>query len=158
MSRSRRVRRARHRSRGTSSAAGGRDRQHWPALIARFPGLFWRPAEDVVWDSHRPVVSPQSLADYPWLRTGLMVWPDRLAHRFRQHDHRAQILQNRFWRQRVLLIGGGLGPARRDVKRLQGRGDVAGLGDPCDGRRSDSAHAVVPSDLCSASIACISDR
>jgi hypothetical protein len=83
-------------------------RQHWPALIARFPRLFWRPAEDEAWDSDRPVVSPQSLADYPWLSTDLMVWPDRLERRFRQHDHRAQILQNRFWRQRVLLIGGGL--------------------------------------------------
>jgi hypothetical protein len=83
-------------------------RQHWPALIARFPRLFWRPAEEGTWDNDWPVVSPQSLDDYPWLRTDLMAWPGELERRFRQLDHRAQILQNRFWRQRVLLIGGGL--------------------------------------------------
>jgi hypothetical protein len=84
------------------------DRQHWPALIARFPRLFWRPAEAGTWDNDWPVVSGQSLDDYPWLRADLAVWPDQLERRFRQLDHRAQILQNRFWRQRVLLIGGGL--------------------------------------------------
>ncbi len=83
-------------------------RPRWPALIARFPRLFWRPAEEGAWDGDWPVVPPQSLEDYPWLRTDLMVWPEQLEHRFRQLDHRAQILQNRFWRQRVLLIGGGL--------------------------------------------------
>ncbi len=83
-------------------------RQRWPALIARFPRLFWRPAETGTWDSDWPVVPPQSLDDYPWLRGDLAVWPEQLEHRFRQLDHRAQILQNRFWRQRVLLIGGGL--------------------------------------------------
>jgi uncharacterized protein DUF4231 len=83
-------------------------RQHWPALVARFPRLFWRPAEDEAWDSDRPLVPPQSLDDYPWLSTDLMAWPDLLEHRFRRYDHQAQILQNRFWRQRVLLIAGGL--------------------------------------------------
>jgi hypothetical protein len=83
-------------------------RQHWPALVARFPRLFWRPAEDEAWDSDRPLVPPQSLDDYPWLSTDLMAWPGLLEHRFRRYDHRAQILQNRFWRQRVLLIAGGL--------------------------------------------------
>jgi hypothetical protein len=83
-------------------------RQHWPALIARFPRLFWRPAEDEVWDNDWPVVPPQSLTDYPLLSPDLMLWNDQLEGRFRQLDHRAQILQNRFWRQRVLLIGGGL--------------------------------------------------
>jgi hypothetical protein len=79
-----------------------------PALIARFPRLFWHPSETGNWDSDWPVVPPQSLDDYPWLRMDLAVWPEQLDHRFRQLDHRAQILQNRFWRQRVLLIGGGL--------------------------------------------------
>jgi hypothetical protein len=83
-------------------------RPRWPALIVRFPRLFWRPAETGTWDNDWPVVSPQSLDEYPWLRTDLAVWPDQLETRFRQLDHRAQILQNRFWRQRVLLIGGGL--------------------------------------------------
>jgi hypothetical protein len=95
---------------GTTRRRRWRDRQHWPALIARFPRLFWRPAEDASWDidADWPVVTPQSLADYPRLGTDLRVWPDQLEPRFRQYDHRAQILQNRFWRQRVLLIGGGL--------------------------------------------------
>jgi hypothetical protein len=84
------------------------DRQQRPALIARFPRLFWHPSETGSWDNDWPVVSPQSLDDYPWLRMDLTVWPEQLDHRFRQLDHRAQILQNRFWRQRVLLIGGGL--------------------------------------------------
>jgi hypothetical protein len=83
-------------------------RPRWPALIARFPRLFWRAAETGTWDNDWPVVPPQSLDDYPWLRADLAVWPEQLEHRFRQLDHRAQILQNRFWRQRVLLIGGGL--------------------------------------------------
>ena len=43
------------------------DRQNWPALIARFPRLFWHPAEDGAWDNDWPVVPPQSLEDYPWL-------------------------------------------------------------------------------------------
>jgi hypothetical protein len=83
-------------------------RRHWPALLARFPRLFWRPAEDGAWDGDWPVVSPQSLQDYPLLRPDLAVWSGQLEDRFRRLDHRAQILQNRFWRQRVLLIGGGL--------------------------------------------------
>jgi hypothetical protein len=84
------------------------DRPHWPALIARFPRLFWRPAEDEAWDSDRPLMPPQGRDDYPSLSQDLMVWPERLEHRFRRYDHRAQLLQNRFWRQRVLLIIGGL--------------------------------------------------
>jgi hypothetical protein len=83
-------------------------RHRWPALIARFPRLFWRPAEARTWDNDWPVVPPRSLDDYPGLRTDLAVWPEQLEDRFRRLDHRAQILQNRFWRQRVLLIGGGL--------------------------------------------------
>ena len=39
-------------------------RRHWPALIARFPRLFWRPSVDDTWDDDWPVVSPQSLEDY----------------------------------------------------------------------------------------------
>ena len=89
-------------------------RQHWPALIARFPRLFWHPAEDEIWDSDQPVVPLQSLADYPWLSTDLTAWPDLLEQRFRQYDHRAQILQNRFWRQRVLPVPG-------QVRRLRAR-------------------------------------
>lgn len=83
-------------------------RRHWPALIARFPRLFWRPLEEGRWDSDWPVVSEHDLAAYPELRTDLETWTGQLEARFRRLDHRAQILQNQFWRQRVVLIGGGL--------------------------------------------------
>jgi hypothetical protein len=36
------------------------------------------------------------------------VWTTQLEPRFRKLDHRAQNLQNQFWRQRVILIAGGL--------------------------------------------------
>jgi Protein of unknown function (DUF4231) len=116
---------------GPEPPPGGRqrrrrlDRQHWPALIARLPRLFWRPAEDETWDNDWPVISPQTLEDYPWLRTDLAVWPDQFERRFRQLDHRAQILQNRFWRQRVLLIGGGLlATSLATVQAARGGGHV----------------------------------
>lgn len=83
-------------------------RRHWPALLARLPRFFWRPAEDSQWDDDWPVVSADALAEYPLLEQDLRVWPDHLEPRFRRLDHRAQILQNRFWLQRVLLIAGGL--------------------------------------------------
>ena len=42
------------------------------------------------------------------LAADLALWCEQLEPRFRRLDHRAQILQNQFWRQRVLLIAGGL--------------------------------------------------
>lgn len=83
-------------------------RKHWPALLKRFPRFFWRPKEDKQWDDDWPVVPPAPLDDYRELESDLAVWRGQLESRFRKLDHRAKILQNRFWRQRVLLITGGL--------------------------------------------------
>jgi hypothetical protein len=83
-------------------------RRHWPALLARWPRLFWRPSEDDPWDDDWPVVRPEWLDQYQLLAQDLRVWCDQLEPRFRRLDHRARILQNQFWRQRVALIAGGV--------------------------------------------------
>jgi hypothetical protein len=85
--------------------AGGRRR--WPALVKRFPS-FRRRSEGGQWRGDWPVVPPTALNDYPALADDLTVWRDQIESRFRKLDHRTQILQNLFWRQRVLLIAGGL--------------------------------------------------
>jgi hypothetical protein len=54
------------------------------------------------------VVSPEHLEEYPALSADLALWREQLESRFRKLDHRAQILQNQFWRQHVALIIGGL--------------------------------------------------
>jgi hypothetical protein len=100
-------------------------RRHWPALLARFPRLFWRPSEDGPWDDDWPVVQPESLERYPLLAADLTVWREQLEPRFRRLDHRAQILQNQFWRQRVALIAGGLvATALAAVQAAMGGGNV----------------------------------
>ena len=83
-------------------------RKHWPALLVRWPRFFWRPPEDDSWDDDWPVLERAWLKDYPELAPDLTVWCEQLEPRFRRLDHRAQILQNQFWRQRVTLVGGGL--------------------------------------------------
>lgn len=83
-------------------------RKHWPALLKRFPRFFWRPSEDKPWDDDWPVVPREPLAEYRTLVDDLAVWHNRVESQFRKLDHRAKILQNQFWRQRVLLIAGGL--------------------------------------------------
>ncbi len=83
-------------------------RRHWPALLKRFPRFFWRPREDGEWKGDWAVVPPEALDEYKTLAEDLGVWRDQLESRFRKLDHRAQILQNQFWRQRVMLIAGGL--------------------------------------------------
>ncbi len=82
-------------------------RRRWPALVKRFP-TFRRRSEGGQWPDDWPVVLPAALNDYPALADDLAVWRDQLESRVRRLDHRAQILQNQFWRQRVLLIAGGL--------------------------------------------------
>lgn len=100
-------------------------RRHWPALLARFPRLFWRASEDDPWDGDWPVVRPESLEQYPVLAADLNVWREQLEPRFRKLDHRAQILQNQFWRQRVALIAGGLvATALATVQAAMGGGIV----------------------------------
>jgi len=83
-------------------------RKHWPALLKRSPRFFWRPKEDERWDDDWPVVPLEPLAGYQALESDLALWRGQLEFSFRKLDHRAKILQNRFWRQRVLLITGGL--------------------------------------------------
>jgi len=83
-------------------------RRHWPALLKRFPRLFRQPPEDEPWPDDRPLVPPESLTKYRTLEADISVWTTQLEPRFRKLDHRAQNLQNQFWRQRVILIAGGL--------------------------------------------------
>ena len=83
-------------------------RRLWPALLKRFPRLFRQPAEDELWPGDRPLMPPESLTEYQTLQTDIAVWNQQLEPRFRTLDHRAQNLQNQFWRQRVMLIAGGL--------------------------------------------------
>ena len=79
-----------------------------PALLYRFPKIFWRPAIDKDWDSDWRVVQDQDRKQYAALDKDLAVWDDLVKPRFRRLDHTAQILQNQFWRQNVMLIAGGL--------------------------------------------------
>jgi hypothetical protein len=83
-------------------------RRHWPALLVRLPRLFWHPSADEAWDDDWPVVLEEQLERYPALADDLAVWLRQVEPRFRRLDHRAQILQNQFWLQRVTLILGGL--------------------------------------------------
>jgi len=53
-------------------------------------------------------VLEEQLERYPALADDLAVWLRQVEPRFRRLDHRAQILQNQFWLQRVTLILGGL--------------------------------------------------
>ena len=116
-----RARNASRAGRRSSTATAG----HWPALLARFPRLFRRPSEDDPWDDDWPVVPPESLEQYPVLAADLTVWREQLEPRFRQLDHRAQILQNQFWRQRVALIAGGLvATSLATVQAAMGGGNV----------------------------------
>jgi hypothetical protein len=83
-------------------------RRHWPALLKRFPRLFPRSPEDEPWPGDRPLVPPESLTKYQTLESDIALWTRQLEPRFLKLDHRAQNLQNQFWRQRVMLIAGGL--------------------------------------------------
>lgn len=101
-------------------------RKHWPALLVRWPRFFWRPREDAKWEDDWPVVERAWLKDYTVLAPDLTVWCEQLEARFRRLDHRAQILQNQFWRQRVTLIGGGLvATALATVQAAVGGGIIA---------------------------------
>ncbi|MFD2093560.1 DUF4231 domain-containing protein [Blastococcus deserti] len=80
-----------------------------PALLVRFPKPFWwRPDPDTPWPEDWPVVPTDAETLYPRLAPDLRVWQQELEHRFRRLDHRAELLQQRFWRQRTTLILGGL--------------------------------------------------
>ncbi|UOY00189.1 DUF4231 domain-containing protein [Blastococcus sp. PRF04-17] len=80
-----------------------------PALLARFPRPFWwRPDPATAWPDDWPVVPPDAEAQYPQLAPDLRLWVDEFEQPFRLLDHEAQLLQQRFWRQRTTLILGGL--------------------------------------------------
>jgi hypothetical protein len=83
-------------------------RRHWPALLKRFPRLFRQPPVDEKWPGDRPLVPLESLTNYRTLEADIALWIKQLEPRFRKLDHRAQNMQNQFWRQRVMLIAGGL--------------------------------------------------
>lgn len=83
-------------------------RRHWPALLKRFPRLFRQPPEDEPWSGDRALVPLESLTNYQTLEADIALWIRQLEPRFRKLDHRAQKMQNQFWRQRVMLIAGGL--------------------------------------------------
>ncbi len=101
-------------------------RKHWPALLVRWPRFFWRPSEDEPWADDWPVVQPEWLTQYQMLAQDLTVWCEQLEPRFRRLDHRAQILQNKFWRQRVTLIAGGLvATSLATVQAAMGGGIIA---------------------------------
>jgi hypothetical protein len=85
-----------------------RRRRPRPALFSRLPKLFWRSSADEPWPGDWPVVREQHLEEYPALAADLAVWLTQVEPRFRRLDHRAQILQNQFWRQHLALITGGL--------------------------------------------------
>ena len=95
-------------------------------MLVRWPRFFWRPREDAKWEDDWPVVERAWLEDYTLLAPDLTVWCEQLEPRFRRLDHRAQILQNQFWRQRVTLIGGGLvATALATVQAAVGGGIIA---------------------------------
>ena len=98
-----------------------------PALLARFPRFFWHPSVDEQWPGDWPVVRREQLDEYPGLAVDLAVWGERLESRFRKLDHRAQILQNQFWRQHVVLIAGGLVATSLGVIQAAVGGGVVGL-------------------------------
>ena len=88
-------------------------RKHLPALLARFPRIVWLRQADASWGADdwlvvRPPGAEKQAAEYPALAEDLAVWDGELEGRFRKLDHRAQLLQNQFWRQNITLIAGGL--------------------------------------------------
>jgi hypothetical protein len=112
---------------GEALGTARRSRIWRPALLARFPRFFWRPSVDAEWVDDWPVVRRQQLAEYPALAEDLAVWLEQLEPRFRRLDHRAQILQNQFWRENLTLIVGGLVATSLGAVQAAVGGGVVGL-------------------------------
>jgi len=108
-------------------AEGKKRARRRPALLARFPKFFWRPSVDGKWANDWPVVSRKHVREYPELGQDLAVWDEHLELRFRRLDHRAQILQNQFWRQHLALIVGGLVATSLGAIQAAMGGGVVGL-------------------------------
>jgi SMODS and SLOG-associating 2TM effector domain 3 len=97
-----------------------------PALLARFPKLFWHPSAEGEWTTDSPLVKRDQINDYPALEADLKLWCEHVEPQFRRLDHQALILQNQFWRQNVILIAGGLvATALGAVQAAAGGGVVA---------------------------------
>ena len=80
-----------------------------PALVARFPRPpWWRPDPAAPWSSDWPLLPDGVEERYPQLASDFQLWRDEFEQQFRRLDHEAQMLQNQFWRQQVVLIIGGL--------------------------------------------------
>lgn len=112
---------------GAGKEKAGRRLPRRPALFARFPRIFWRPQADREWADDWPTVLPGQLAEYPALADDLAVWLNQIESRFRKLDHRAQILQNQFWRQHIALISGGLVATSLGAVQAAVGGGVIGL-------------------------------
>jgi hypothetical protein len=112
---------------GGRQAHEPRRRIRMPAILARFPKLFWHPRVEDAWAGDRPVVSGEDVDRYTELREDLTVWTDDLEPRFRRLDHRAQLLQNQFWRQHVTLIVGGLVATSLGAIQAAAAGGIVGL-------------------------------
>lgn len=111
-----------------AAAPKKRARKNWrPALLRRFPRLFWRPSVDRDWDNDWVVLAEEDRDKYPELADDLAVWRDILRFRFRRLDHTAQVLQNQFWRQNVALIVGGLVATSLGAVQAALGGGVVGL-------------------------------
>jgi SMODS and SLOG-associating 2TM effector domain 3 len=98
-----------------------------PALLARFPKIFWNPSLDDPWANDWPMVRSEHLAEFPALADDLAMWTEELEPRFRRLDHGAQVLQNQFWRQNLTLIIGGLVATALGATQAAMGGGVAGL-------------------------------
>jgi len=95
-------------------------RLHRPALIARLPKLWWRPGKD--W----PFLPDEGdRASYAALADDLDFWDANIKQRFRDLDHEAQRLQNRFWRlQLTLILGSATATILGAVQAATGGGHV----------------------------------
>jgi hypothetical protein len=98
-----------------------------PALLYRFPKLFWRPPIDQDWEGDWLVVQEHDRNHYAELSGDLAVWLDLIKPRFRRLDHTAQVLQNQFWRQNVTLVAGGLAATSLGAVQAVLGGGVVGL-------------------------------
>lgn len=98
-----------------------------PALLYRFPKIFWRPTIDKDWPNDWVVLKQKDREKYPQLASDLDVWLDVIKPRFRRLDHVAHVMQNQFWRQNVALIVGGLVATSLGAVQAALGGGVVGL-------------------------------
>src|SRR5215471_13864271 len=70
--------------------AGKPKKERRPALLDRFPKLFWRPNVDADWPRDWNVLNEQDKTEYAQLAEDLAVWNDQVKPVFRRLDHRAQ--------------------------------------------------------------------